>query len=411
MIGSAQSGGVSASCCRDIAAALLALALLAGSGAMSAARAQIGSDRYSSIVVDAATGSVLSAVNADEPRYPASLTKMMTLYMVFEALRDRRLTLDQPVPVSFHAASMPPSKLGLAVGTRLSVEQAILGLVTKSANDAAAALGELLGGDEDRFAQMMTLRARALGMANSNFRNASGLPDQEQTSTARDLATLGRHLVQDFPVQYRYFSVPSFAFHGRFIPNHDHMLISYPGADGIKTGYIVASGHNLVTSALRGNVRLVGVVLGAASNPERDAHMAALLDAGFEHMDVPIAPRRDLPIAARLPTLMASAQAATLPLPPIGANRAGRSQPPRWSIQLGSFSTEAAARTAATAGRRSLDSGEARAEPVVIRHKTTWRAMVTGLSLAEAQSACASLIRHRAACLVLRPDQGQFASR
>ena len=155
------------------------------------ARAQIGSDRYSSIVIDAATGNVLSAVNADELRHPASLTKMMTLYMVFEALRDRRIALDQLVPVSSHAASMSPSKLGLLPGTRITVEQAILGLVTKSANDAAAALGELLGGDEERFAQMMTLRARALGMTRTVFRNASGLPDPEQVTTARDLATAG----------------------------------------------------------------------------------------------------------------------------------------------------------------------------------------------------------------------------
>jgi len=179
----------------------------------ASARAQIGSDRYSSIVTEAATGSVLFAANPDEPRHPASLTKMMTLYMVFEALRDRRLMLDQLVPVSAHAASMAPSKLGLLPTTRITVEQAILGLVTKSANDAAAALGEMLGGDEERFAQMMTLRARALGMTRTVFRNASGLPNPDQISTARDLAVLARHLVRDFPADYRYFSVPSFPFH------------------------------------------------------------------------------------------------------------------------------------------------------------------------------------------------------
>ena len=165
---------------RFMACALaLAVILVAGS-----ARAQIGSDRYSAVVMDAATGNILLSANQDEPRYPASLTKMMTLYMTFEALRDRRLTREQLVPVSEHAASMSPSKLGLMPGTRMTVEQAILGLVTKSANDAAAALGELLGGDEDRFAQMMTLRARALGMSHTQFRNASGLPDPEQIAGA-----------------------------------------------------------------------------------------------------------------------------------------------------------------------------------------------------------------------------------
>jgi D-alanyl-D-alanine carboxypeptidase len=220
------------------------------------------------------------------------------------------VSLDQLVPVSVHAAAMPPSKLGLLPGSTLTVEQALLGLITKSANDAASALGELLGGDEPQFAQMMTLRARALGMSHTTFRNASGWPDPDQITTARDLATLARHLIQDYPVEYRYFSVPSFLFHGRMIPNHDHMLQTYPGADGLKTGYIEASGCNLVTSAVRGDVRLVGVVMGALNGVERDTHMASLLDAGFERMGVPISrggPR------SRMPALVASASAATLP--------------------------------------------------------------------------------------------------
>ncbi len=161
--------------------------------------AQVGSARYASLVMDAGSGQILSAANADEPRYPASLTKMMTIYMLFEALRDRRVSLDELVPVSPHAAAMSPSKLGLLPGTTITVEQALLGLVTKSANDAAAALGELLGGDEERFAQMMTLRARALGMSRTTFRNASGWPDPDQVTTARDLALLARHLIQDYP--------------------------------------------------------------------------------------------------------------------------------------------------------------------------------------------------------------------
>ncbi len=295
---------------------VLAVVLFGGMAA-SPARAQIGSARYSSVVIEAQNGNLVSAINPDEPRYPASLTKMMTLYLAFEALRDRRAALDELVPVSPHAAAMMPSKLGLLPGSRITVEQAVLALVTKSANDAAAALGEFLGGgDEERFAQMMTLRARALGMEHTVFRNASGLPDLEQVTTARDLAILARHLVQDFPLEYRYFSTPSFVYRGRLIPNHDHMLQSYPGADGIKTGYIVASGFNLVTSAVRGDIRLIGVVLGAAHPGERDQHMAALLDAGFEQLGVPIAPRGEpgrepATLAGRI-GLVASAQAATL---------------------------------------------------------------------------------------------------
>lgn len=258
--------------------------------------AQIGSDRYASIVVDAASGEVLSAVNADEYRFPASLTKMMTLYMLFEALRDRRLALTQPVPVSPWAASMSPTKLGLLPGTFITVEQALLGLVTKSANDAAAALGELMGGDEERFAQLMTLRARALGMTRTTFRNASGLPDWSQVTTARDMMVLARHLIEDFPAYYRYFSVPFFVFQGRTILNHQRMLQTYPGVDGLKTGYIDASGYNVVTSALWGDTRLIGVVLGAASGWERDQHMASLLDQGFERMGVPMLTARHDPV-------------------------------------------------------------------------------------------------------------------
>lgn len=275
--------------------------------------AQVGSERYSSIVIDAASGTVLSAVSADEYRFPASLTKMMTIYMLFEALRDHRVAFTQAVPVSLYAASMSPTKLGLLPGTYITVEQALLGLVTKSANDAAAALGEMMGGDEERFAQMMTLRARALGMTRTTFRNASGLPDPDQVSTARDLAVLARHLVQDFPDDYTLFSVPSFNFHGREILNHDTMLRTYPGADGIKTGYTELSGHNLVTSAVRGGVRLVGVVLGMRANGERDVHMASLLDDGFERMDVPVM-RRVPPQRLRVPALIAAADAAALPL-------------------------------------------------------------------------------------------------
>ena len=286
---------------------LLLLALVA-----RPATAQVWSDRYSSLVIDAASGNILEQVNADEPRYPASLTKMMTLYMAFEALRDHRIGLDQVVPVSWHTASVSPVKLGLVPATYITVEQTMLAMVTLSANDAACALGEMLGGDEERFAQMMTLRARALGMTHTTFRNASGLHDPEQVSTAHDLAVLARHLVQDFPDDYALFSTPSFNFHGREILNHDTMLRTYPGADGLKTGYTELSGHNLVTSAIRGGVRLIGVVLGMRANGERDVHMASLLDDGFERMDVPV--MRRVPTRTRVPALIAAADAAALPL-------------------------------------------------------------------------------------------------
>lgn len=178
---------------------------------------------------------------------------------------------------------MEPSKLGLVPGSRLTVEEAILALVTKSANDAACALGELIGsGSEPQFALMMTRQAQALGMKDTTFRNASGLPNSEQLTTARDLATLGRRLIADFPEYYHYFSTPSFRFHQRVIPNHNPMLKVYAGAEGMKTGYTQEAGHNLVTSAMRDNVRLVGVVLGSASNSQRTQLMASQLDRGFD---------------------------------------------------------------------------------------------------------------------------------
>lgn len=398
---------------------LAGVALLCASAA--SARAQVGSERYSSIVIDAGTGSVLSAVNADEPRYPASLTKLMTLYMTFEALRDRRVSLNDTVPVSAHAASMSPSKLGLVPGTRLSVEEAILGLVTKSANDAAAALAEMLGGDEDRFGQMMTLRARALGMSHSVFRNASGLPDPDQITTARDLAVLGRHLVNDFPGYYGYFSAPSFVFHGRVILNHDRMLQTYPGADGMKTGWIEASGHNLVTSAVHSGIRLIGVVLGAGSNGERDLHMAALLDQGFDRMDVPSEGRRSIQVASsRMPAFIPTAQAASLTFPARSAPRVAEVLQPRmrpspqasrWGVQVGTFATDKTAREAAHAARRFTDGGEVRVESISIHGRSAWRAQVGGLNAAEAQGACAALARKKTACFVLRPESGQLASR
>ena len=400
---------------------------------VSVACAQVGSDRYSSIVIEASSGTVLSEVNADEPRYPASLTKLMTLYMTFEALRDRRITLHDPIPVSVYAASMSPSKLGLGPGSYLTVEQAILGLITKSANDAAAAMGEFLGGDEDRFAQMMTLRARALGMNRTVFRNASGLPDFDQVTTARDLAILARRLVTDFAGYYGYFDTPSFVFRGRTILNHDRMLQTYPGADGMKTGWIEASGHNLVTSAVHSNVRLIGVVLGAGSSAERDWHMSALLDQSFARLDVPPEGRNTIQVAAaRAPRFFPAAQAA----PIAQAARHIRSSPvvlrtraatrlaePKsksqsrggaragYGIQVGTFASGKAARGAVSHARKVTENGKSRLEQTSVAGRSAWRAQVGGLTASEAESACAALARKRTACFVVRPASGQFASR
>ncbi len=341
------------------------------------------------IVVDAASGQVLSADQADALRYPASLTKLMTLYLTFEALRDHRITLDQLVPVSAHAASMEPSKLGLVPGCRLTVRQAILSLVTKSANDAAAALGEFLGGSEPRFATMMTLRAHALGMNNTVFRNASGLPDPQEVTTARDMAILARHLIHDFPQDYAYFSVPSFVYDGRLIPNHDRMLIDYPGADGMKTGYTHEAGHNLVTSAVHGNVRLIGVVLGAPSNQVRDQEMAGLLNGGFTTEGAPGVMMANAEARPAHRTLVANlliprAEAATLPHHHLKVAYAHAHD---WQVRLGTFSSPRTARHVAEHASTRLGGTPLLAEISHHGHHL-WRAELTGLSHQAARTAC-----------------------
>jgi D-alanyl-D-alanine carboxypeptidase len=232
---------------------------------------------YSSIIVDGNSGATLSANNPDASRHPASLTKIMTLYLLFEHLDAGRLKLDSEMQVSEHASEQAPTKLGLRPGQTIRVEDAIKGLVTRSANDAAVVIAEALGGDEDDFAKLMTRKARALGMVRTVYRNASGLPDDQQVTTARDQATLGRAIQDRFPRYYRYFSTASFNYRGHSIRNHNRLLGKVEGVDGIKTGYTRASGFNLVTSMRRGNRHLIGVVLGGRSGGSRDATMRSLL--------------------------------------------------------------------------------------------------------------------------------------
>lgn len=237
--------------------------------------------RYASIVIDEETGEVLHETNADTRNHPASLTKMMTLYLTFKALEDGHLTLDQRLQVSRHATSMVPSKLGLKTGQRIRVKDAILSLVTKSANDVAVVLAETLGGTETGFALMMTNEARRLGMMRTRFKNASGLTDYDQLSTARDMATLAIALINDFPRHYHFFSTREFRYQGYRYTSHNNFLDNYDGADGIKTGYTHASGYNLAGSVQRDGRRLVAVVFGGKTARLRDNHIASLLDKGF----------------------------------------------------------------------------------------------------------------------------------
>src|ERR1043166_7460211 len=235
------------------------------------------SPQFSSIIVDGNSGAVLSSNNPDGIRRPASLTKIMTLYLLFERLDAGKMKLDTEMEVSEHASEQAPTKLGLKPGQTLKVEDAIKGLVTRSANDAAVVIAEAIAGDEDEFAKLMTRKARALGMSKTTYRNASGLPNDEQLTTARDQATLGRAIQDRFPRYYRYFATSVFVYRGHSIRNHNRLLGNVEGVDGIKTGYTRASGFNLVTSMRRGNRHLIGVVMGRRSGGSRDAAMRNLL--------------------------------------------------------------------------------------------------------------------------------------
>jgi D-alanyl-D-alanine carboxypeptidase len=449
---------------------LLWLALLVGTAAPAAARQE------AAILVDHATGEVLVARNADERVFPASLTKMMTLYLTFRSLEAGQLTPSSRLKVSARAAAMPPTKLGLKAGATIRVEDAILALVTKSANDAASVLAENLGGGEDRFARLMTRTARQLGMSRTAFRNASGLPDAQQRSTARDLARLARRLIDDYPGYYGYFSRRSFSYAGRTHGNHNRLLLSYDGMDGLKTGYTRASGFNLAASAVRDGRRLVAVVVGGSTARARDAAMVELLDAGFGSPRRQRAPAPTL-VASPLPSpsrpepaeaaVLAVAEeprsvaadagqvlAASLESPPAGdapifipAVRPERAQamasveaesarpgkaarkakgkpasakkePKRrpYGVQVGAFRK-------ATQARQALKLAVGRA-PDLLRGTfasvgssrkagggTLFRAMLVGLSKADADSVCRRLKKHRQDCMTIQAGPLAVANR
>ena len=283
------------------------------------AHAESYSPPTSSIVVDGNTGAVLHASNADALRHPASLTKIMTLYLLFERLEAGKIKLDTPLKISSHAAEQSPTKLGVKPGQTLAVEDAIKAVVTKSANDAAVAIAENLGGDEDEFAKMMTAKAHALGMSRTTYVNASGLPNDDQITTAQDQSVLGRAIQERFPRYYKYFSTEQFVYHGHAMRNHNHLLGEVGGVDGIKTGYTHASGFNLVTSVHRDGRYIVAVVLGGRSAGERDAHMRELInshirEASLRHTAPVIAERMEARAEPRTPSSERSEQREPKPV-------------------------------------------------------------------------------------------------
>jgi D-alanyl-D-alanine carboxypeptidase len=410
-----DAGGWRACVLRTVGIVVFLLPLLVA----RTASAQIDSERYAAFVQEAETGKVLFAVDADELRYPASLTKMMTLYLTFDALRRGTLTEKTLIRVSRHASLVEPSKLGLRAGSAIRVRDAIMALVTKSANDAATALGEhLAGGSEAAFARMMTRKARQIGMSRTTFRNASGLPDPKQVTTARDIAVLSRRLVQDFPEQYAYFSASGFSYKGRYISGHNRLLTGYDGADGIKTGYIRASGFNLAASAMRDGRRLIAVVFGGATARERDVHVMALLDSGFEELErdrgtgMMMAARNGLRLVGTANAAPARTVLRDLPVTPVRpvamARPLPRSKPVRraapargdWGVQVGAFGTQGSAQAAAR--RAAARGGRVEVVRVRVRGSRLWRARVTGLSATQARGTCRAV---RGPCMVLPPGR------
>lgn len=426
-------------------AAGLALASLVGALAPTTASATIpylqlnaSEPKYAAIVVDANSGEVLYDKRADSPRYPASVTKVMTLYLTFEALSEGRLKLTDRVVMSPRAAAQAPTKIGLAPGDSLSVDEAIKAMTVKSANDVAVAMAERLAGSESRFAALMTLRGQELGMRNSRFVNASGLPDSRQISTARDLAILSRATMRDFPQYYSYFSVKGFTFRGNYVKGHNRLLDSMDGFDGLKTGYTNASGFNLAGSAVRDGRRLIAVVLGGPSTAWRDNNMEDLLLTGFDVMkrrsrgerttiaanmyeDEPSGPidrpsveqgdgdqaglkivltenpRNPGPVKVS-PTLRA-AQAAAKP----ASQKASKKPQGEWGVQVGAFKSKSLANDQLKLVRGRFAKVVAEAEAAVEGAGGTFRAQFQGMTSDAARSACSALKAKRVPCMVLAP--------
>ncbi|MBL8697726.1 MAG: D-alanyl-D-alanine carboxypeptidase [Alphaproteobacteria bacterium] len=438
-------------CIRPLRLLVAIIALLIASIAPVEARAP----KYAAIVIDVQTGHVLHAEDADGLRYPASLTKMMTLFMIFEAIDQRRITFETQWRASAEAAAQDPTKLGLQPGQTITAREVVLGLVTKSANDAAVVAAEALAGTEEQFAHRMTERARRLGMTRTRFTNASGLPDPEQVTTASDMAKLGRALIRTFPHHYHLFSTSHFTYAGVTHQSHNRFMNWYDGADGLKTGYIRASGFNLAASATRDGRRLVGVVMGGQSPGWRDDRMGEIMDASFARRqplrglpeirqasvgpDVRALPEtKTEPERAVAPVLVATAAAAASPVlipppvprpaPAVAPVRGGgivapllaeRRVPvaaaaarPGWSIQVGAFADVAQARRAAVQAKRNAPAALRSAAIDVQRVGGTGRdasllrARLSGLSPQGARDACRVLQQRRQGCFAVPPSAG-----
>jgi len=411
------------------------------------APAQANNSRYAAFVVEENTGVVLHSRRSEAERYPASLTKMMTLYMLFEAIETGEIGLHDQIRVSANAANASPSRLGLRAGQTISAENAIRALVVKSANDVAVAVGERLGGGEARFGELMTTRASELGLTDTTFRNASGLPNSRQTTTARDMARLAVALHRDYPDYFDYFNEESFTWNGRTYRNHNTLVGRVRGVDGLKTGYIRASGFNVVVSAERGDHRLITVIMGGPTAAARDAHAEELIEAAFATLEQRqdtrlfaalssprINPVRQQDLIARdvaalhldEPTEMGSAnqppavqvvladedEMHTEHLPSATAPPARQSEPSlirgAWSVQVGAYNSSSAAhdRLAEVAIFSGvLDTAQPAARAVDISGDRLWRARFEALTEDEARLACRDLSARDHPCFAVAPGR------
>jgi D-alanyl-D-alanine carboxypeptidase len=371
--------------------------------------------RAPAIVIDADTGAVLEAVDANARWYPASLTKVMTVYLTLEQVEAGYLKLEEELTVSPHAASQPATELGLGAGSTITVSDAILAVILQSANDAAVVLAERIGGTEDAFASRMTAKAQELGMTRTAFRNASGLPNPDQVTTARDMAVLARALLQNYPQYYHFFSTTSFTYRGQTFGTINGILSRYEGADGIKTGFTCGSGYNLIASAKRNGRRLIGVLLGSHTNFERHSEMGRLLDAGFA-MDM-----SNLPQKQGLTDLISTTESADEP-PPLqlsalecayGVSPTGTSamlsggRLPGWGIIFGAFPNRSQAQTALSRASSSLNGVVGGGRPAIVPRQwegtRRYSALLVGLNRQQAGKACKHLWNTGGYCLALSP--------
>lgn len=412
--------------------------------------------RYAAIVVDAQTGEVLFQRFADDRRFPASITKVMTLYLTFEALSKGRIHTSDVLTISRHAASMPPSKLGLAAGQTITLDDAMKATAVRSANDMAVAIAEHIAGSEAGFAQRMTAKARELGMTRTTFYTANGLPDSRQATSAKDLSILARAIMRDYPQFYRYFGIDHWDYNGRDYRNTNGLLRTGVGYDGMKTGYTNASGYNLAASSVRGDKRLITIVMGGRSTASRNAHVAELMDTGFDferardrgqtrqiaqaffegrgygiNVEVPpvqyaAADTEDedgavaytaapaAPPQPRRPAPNTRANAAAAPVQDddvtrtLNARTAAAVQPssnPGWQVQVGAFRDESLASSWLGEVSRRFPA-QFRGSDRSVQNADGWyRSRFTGLTEVQAQAACAALSERRVTCMVIRPQQ------